>query len=317
MAGLLKEIRDLPTANSVTAGLGDYLHIKQGDVDRKITVGKVLEPHTSILSGNPHNVTKAEVGLGLVTNDPQLKIASNLNDLGNKATARTNLDVFSKGEVTTAIEAHSTRVDNPHSVTKAQVGLGSVNNYGISDSANLNSSTTYASSKAVKTVFDLIDNADTSNAVFKTGMIMMWDSPTPPAGWELLGGMTDRFPVGAGSSYAYGDTGGTNSNTHNHSFSGHSTALNWTQIPPHQHASWGVDTQYGSNFGLATVYGTNNRLGSGNSDYNNTLHLTSSRIFLGSSYQDGAAGHSHGGTVGSTNLDNRPPYFGVYFIRKL
>ncbi|GAB6015549.1 MAG: hypothetical protein Lm2023SU_19070 [Serratia ureilytica] len=42
--------------------------------------------------------SKSDVGLSNVTNDAQLKIASNLNDLNNKATARTNLDVYSRTE---------------------------------------------------------------------------------------------------------------------------------------------------------------------------------------------------------------------------
>ncbi|MGQ6301835.1 tail fiber domain-containing protein [Serratia sp. IR-2025] len=45
--------------------------------------------------------SKSDVGLSNVTNDAQLKIASNLNDLNNKATARTNLDVYSKSEIVT------------------------------------------------------------------------------------------------------------------------------------------------------------------------------------------------------------------------
>jgi hypothetical protein len=40
---------------------------------------------------NPHNVTSAQIGLGNVSNDAQLKIASNLSDLSNATTARSNL----------------------------------------------------------------------------------------------------------------------------------------------------------------------------------------------------------------------------------
>lgn len=40
---------------------------------------------------NPHAVTKTQVGLANVSNDAQLKIASNLSDLANVATARANL----------------------------------------------------------------------------------------------------------------------------------------------------------------------------------------------------------------------------------
>lgn len=51
-----------------------------------------LDAHTTNVS-NPHSVTKTQVGLSNVTNDAQLKQASNLSDLANAATARTNLGV--------------------------------------------------------------------------------------------------------------------------------------------------------------------------------------------------------------------------------
>lgn len=49
-----------------------------------------IDSHVASTS-NPHSVTKAQVGLGSVTNDAQLKIASNLSDLASASTARTNL----------------------------------------------------------------------------------------------------------------------------------------------------------------------------------------------------------------------------------
>lgn len=42
---------------------------------------------------NPHSVSKTQVGLANVTNDAQLKIASNLADLQSVLTARSNLDL--------------------------------------------------------------------------------------------------------------------------------------------------------------------------------------------------------------------------------
>lgn len=42
-------------------------------------------------TSNPHSVTKSQVGLGNVTDDAQLKIASNLSDVNNQQTALDNL----------------------------------------------------------------------------------------------------------------------------------------------------------------------------------------------------------------------------------
>jgi len=65
----------------MTAHLAAYAH---GDITLNTS-------HRNTTSGNPHSVTKSDVGLGNVTNDAQLKIASDLADLNDAATARTNL----------------------------------------------------------------------------------------------------------------------------------------------------------------------------------------------------------------------------------
>lgn len=62
---------------------------QQTALDAKASVS-ALTIHTSDTS-NPHSVTKAQIGLSAVTNDAQLKIASNLSDLNSVSTARTNL----------------------------------------------------------------------------------------------------------------------------------------------------------------------------------------------------------------------------------
>ena len=59
--------------------------------------------------------------------------SGNLSGIVNPAAARTNLSVYSQSATDSAISAHSTRTDNPHATTKAQVGLGQVDN--TSDSA--------------------------------------------------------------------------------------------------------------------------------------------------------------------------------------
>ncbi|MGM1179049.1 hypothetical protein ACS0TL_26335, partial [Serratia marcescens] len=56
--------------------------------------------------------SKSDVGLSNVTNDAQLKIASNLNDLNNKATARTNLDVYSRTETINVAARYTLPIHN-------------------------------------------------------------------------------------------------------------------------------------------------------------------------------------------------------------
>ncbi len=68
------------------------------DHDQLINAFGLVNDHAAIDAHiastlNPHSVTKAQVGLGNVTNDAQLKIASDLSDLNDPETARQNLGV--------------------------------------------------------------------------------------------------------------------------------------------------------------------------------------------------------------------------------
>lgn len=84
--------------------------------------GSALSAHVSNQS-NPHNVTKAQVGLGNVDN------TSDANKPVSTAQASAIADAKKAGtDAQSNLTAHTSNTSNPHSVTKAQVGLGNVDN---------------------------------------------------------------------------------------------------------------------------------------------------------------------------------------------
>lgn len=95
-------------------------------------------------TGNPHSVTKTQVGLSAVSNDAQLKIASNLSDLNSASTARTNL-----GLGTAAVEAAATL-------------LARGNHTGTQTAATISD---FSSAAKTATVNDTAYNASTWDAV--------------------------------------------------------------------------------------------------------------------------------------------------------
>ncbi|HDR2864693.1 TPA: tail fiber domain-containing protein [Enterobacter asburiae] len=69
-------------------------------------------------------LAKGDVGLSNVTNDAQLKIASNLSDVGNVATARTNLGVLSSTESDAKYLIKSNNLSDLTNVDAAKINLG-------------------------------------------------------------------------------------------------------------------------------------------------------------------------------------------------
>ncbi len=97
--------------------------------------GAMLEGHTSRVD-NPHNTTKAQVGLGSVAN---FAVASTAEAQTGTATDKYMTPALVKAAIDNLIgglvTAHINRVDNPHAVTAAQVGLGNVDNYATASQA--------------------------------------------------------------------------------------------------------------------------------------------------------------------------------------
>lgn len=90
-----------------------------------------LTAHTGDLN-NPHQTTKAHVGLGLVQNY-QLASQAEAEAASSNARYMTPLRVREAVDalVGTAFTAHVGNLNNPHQVNKGHVGLGSVQNYGV------------------------------------------------------------------------------------------------------------------------------------------------------------------------------------------
>lgn len=130
----------IPTTNTVGFKVLDRVdsaHVliftepSMGTINNINTITTNISNHLADQS-NPHAVTKAQVGLGLVpnviTNDqtPTYTVATTLTKLTSGEKLSTAFGKIAKAIVD--LIAHIANKSNPHSVTAEQVGLGNVNN---------------------------------------------------------------------------------------------------------------------------------------------------------------------------------------------
>lgn len=315
MAGLLKELRELPSALGITTGGGDYLHIKQGDSDRKITVFNLLKDHNTDIVSNPHGITPTMIGLGNLTNAEQLVKANNLTDVGNTLTARTHLAVYSKTETDTKVSDHANLTNNPHSVTSTQVGLGNLNNWVASTSENDNNDTKYATASAVYKASQSLLNFQQS----LVGEVKMSLTTAIPTGYLEIRGQTyswliangypvlaskfpaglpdtrGRFPRGWANDQTSRDAGRVMASTQNDENKSHS----------HTTSSDGAHVH--------TVNGQNKFVGGANTDAPFDHYSSRASSQDGSWYSMPSAGnHTH--TINPTGSESRPLNFALMFI---
>ena len=86
---------------------------------------------------NPHAVSKQQVGLGNVMDYPIATLEEAQAGARNDRYVTPYLVKQSIGAISGDLGAHATDTNNPHGVTKAQVGLSAVQNYGIATAAQV------------------------------------------------------------------------------------------------------------------------------------------------------------------------------------
>ena len=171
---------------SITDNTGNNtadVDVVSGNIDHQTLSGAGTNNHAALdshlsNSSNPHSTTKAQVGLGSVDNLQQLPMS--YLDTDSSLTGNSDVKVSSQKAVKGYVDAqnaaqnttisgnattmnnHISNTSNPHSTTKTQVGLGSVDNlqqlpmsYLDTDgSFTANSDSRVASQKAVKVYVD-------------------------------------------------------------------------------------------------------------------------------------------------------------------
>lgn len=117
--GLANEITDRTNAiNSLRTELKTYVDGLIADKDSDITALETKVNNHIANKSNPHTVTKAQVGLGNVNN------TSDADKPVSTAQAAAIANAKAAGTAAqTSINSHAGRKDNPHTVTRAQLGL--------------------------------------------------------------------------------------------------------------------------------------------------------------------------------------------------
>lgn len=120
--------------------LRQQMQAMRADLEAEIAaVDKKITNHIADLN-NPHQTTKAQVGLSDVANYPPATTAeANAGTVNNRYMTPATTNVLISRLVKEAMDAHIADKNNPHGVTKAQVGLGNVPNYSAANSAEATS----------------------------------------------------------------------------------------------------------------------------------------------------------------------------------
>lgn len=141
----LDQVQNLPLANIAEAQAGVLNTRYMTPVRTKNFVDSylipILDAHKNDLN-NPHGTTKTQIGLGLVQN---YGMATQAEAEAGLATNKYMTPLQTKQAIAalavSGLPTHLADLNNPHQVTKAQVGLTSVQDYGIATTAEAEAAT--------------------------------------------------------------------------------------------------------------------------------------------------------------------------------
>jgi hypothetical protein len=134
----LGSVSNLPLANTseAQAGTSHALYMTPLLTAQAISFQALTPLNTHIArTDNPHSTTASQVGLGSVSNfgvASQAEAEAGSSNTVYMTPLRTAQAISI--QAVSPLNTHIARTDNPHSTTKAQVGLGSVNNFDIATS---------------------------------------------------------------------------------------------------------------------------------------------------------------------------------------
>ena len=133
----LANVENYPVATIAEAQAGTasnrYLTVLRGAQLVEAIIGSALTNHIGD-SNNPHNTTKDQVGLASVDNYATAsQVQAEAGSANNLFMTPLRTAQLVAALIGNSLTDHISNTNNPHSTTKAQVGLGNVGNYGIAD----------------------------------------------------------------------------------------------------------------------------------------------------------------------------------------
>ena len=156
-------------------------------------------------------------------------------------------------------------------------------------------------------LYGIIGTQPASGATIPSGLIAMWSGSigSVPSGWYLCDGsngtpnLTDRFIIGAGSSYAVNATGGATSVT-----------LTTNNMPAHTHTATVTDPGHTHTLSPSNILG----ISSGSGSYFGTGNNGISGISVNSTTTGISVANATAGS--GTSFSILPTYYALAFIQK-